>query len=295
MQINPAARNPYNPYKNIVRPEEKNRYNNAAAEKNFDQRDKHRYDTFEHVEDIDNYIYFNGKKYGYQKPSNTDKNTFILTDDEIGKFPAEHQKTPLQRFREAAGDYSICRKKNKDGTFSFSIRTGKHSVIMIDSEFLEKIANDPEMIEAYAKEIENMKRIDKQFERNAQRSGKKIISRGWCIDKDGGISSWSVVKTERKQGQLEKMNEYRKKLLKKKAKKKKEQQKLDEKRSRRKEELLRLEGKRKSALKERLKRKTKKAKIIDINDLTVKRSPKSYSSISFSSGHTPSLLLDKKV
>lgn len=194
----------------------------------------------------------------------------------------------LSRLTSSAGGYTLC-KSNGDGGFSYSIKTGKKSVITIDSRFLEAIADSPELIKHYANEIENMRRLDKQFERQAKRAGKTVVSRGWHIDKDGGISSWSVVKTEKKaqKSHLQQMNEYRQKINKKKRQKQKEQQKIDERRSKRKEELLRLEGRKKAAMKEKLGRKAKKAKLYEFNEIIIKRPPQTIKSISISSGYAP--------
>ena len=194
----------------------------------------------------------------------------------------------LRQLTASAGGYTLC-KTNGDGGFSYAIKTGKKSVITIDSRFLEAIADSPELIKHYAKEIENMRRLDKQFERQAKRAGKTVVSRGWHIDKDGGISSWSVVKTERKakKSHLQQMNEYRQKINKKKKQKQKEQQKIDERRSKQKEERLRLEGRKKAAMKEKLGRKAKKAKLYEFNEIIIKRPPQTIKSISISSGYTP--------
>lgn len=221
----------------------------------------------------------------------TKRPTYILGDSGNVKL-ANKELTPeisaLRQLTASAGGYTLC-KTNGDGGFSYAIKTGKKSVITIDSRFLEAIADSPELIKHYAREIENMKRLDKIFERQAKRAGKTVVSRGWHIDKDGGISSWSVVKTEKKakKSHLQQMNEYRQKINKKKRQKQKEQMKIDERRSKRKEELLRLEGRKKAAMKEKLGRKAKKAKIYEFNEIIIKRPPQTVKSISISSGYTP--------
>lgn len=219
--------------------------------------------------------------------------TYILADENKNKSVDElpPEMSVLRRLTEKAGGYTVCSCKGGD-SFSYAIKTGKKSVITIDSRFVAAIADKPELIKHYADEIENMSRLDKQFERQAKRMGKKIVSRGWHIDKDGGISSWSVVKTESKakKGVLEQMNELRRNINKKKRKKQKEQQRLEELRSRRKEELLRLEGRKKAAMREKLGRKAKKARIYDFNELIIKRPPQKVQSVSISSGYTPPIV-----
>lgn len=235
--------------------------------------------------------------YKTKQPANTDKVEFYPADSEESK-KAKELSDAYAYFRKAAkyNGYTVVQSGTENSLYSYAIMSGKKSVIMIDPEFMNTIKDDPEMLKKYADEIESMKKLDKQFERSCKQQGKKIISRGWKIEKDGSISSWSVVKTERKavKGNLERMRETQEKLLKKKAKKKKEQAKIEERRSKQKEEKLRLEGKKKSAMKEGIKRKVKKAKIYEFNRIVPKSNPnKIISSISVSCGSSPSLLNTK--
>lgn len=294
-------------YKNTFISQPKQAVKNSPAETYSQGNERSRFDSFsneEHIQKFKSYysdLKEKSRASAYCSPQNTETSaagqarytgraTYILGDgtekNHLKELPPEI--SALRQLTARAGGYTVCRSSG-DGGFSYAIKTGSKSVITIDSRFLESIANDPELIKHYANEIENMRRIDKCFERQAKRAGKTIVSRGWHIDKDGGISSWSVVKTERKakKGYLEQLNEYRQKINKKKKQKQKEQQKLDERRSKQKEELLRLEGRKKAAMKEKLKRKAKKAKLYEFNELTIKRSPKTYKSISISSGYTP--------
>lgn len=232
-----------------------------------------------------------------EKPANTDRAEFCLADEEDRK-KAQELREAYEYFRKAAkyNGYTVVQSGSESGLYSYSIKSGRKSVIMIDPEFMDSIRDDPEMLKRYADEIETMKKLDKQFERRAKQQGKKVVSRGWRIEKDGSISSWSVVKTERKaaKGHLERMRELQEKILKKKTKKKKEAAQLEEKRSKRKEERLRLEGKKKSAMRENLKRKTKKVRIYDMNLIRPKSNPnKKITSISISCGSSPSLLNKK--
>lgn len=232
------------------------------------------------------------------KSARTDKVDFFIPSDDESRKAKELQEA-YEYFRKAArsGGFSVVTSSTDSSLYSYAIKTGKKSVIMIDPEFMSSIRDNPEMLKRYADEIETMKKLDKQFERSCKQKGKTIVSRGWRIEKDGSISSWSVVKTERKatKGNLERMREMQEKLLKKKNKKKKEQARLEEKRSKRKEERLLLEGRKKSAMREQIKRKTKKAKIYEFNRIVPRSNPnKKISSISISCGSSPSLL-DKKV
>ncbi len=233
-----------------------------------------------------------------KKTENAEKvkgKTYFINGEEVDEKKIKELEEAYAYFRKAAcsNGYTVVKSSNDDG-FSYCIQSGKKSVIMIDPEFMSSIRHNPEALKKYADEIETMKRLDKQFERQARQQGKTVVSRGWRIEKDGSISSWSVVKTEHKakKGQLQLMNELRDKILKKKMKKKKEDAALQEKRSKRKEELLRLEGRKRAAAKENLKRKVKKVRIYDPTRFTPKKYPgsgKTYS-VSISCGHSPSLL-----
>ncbi len=235
-----------------------------------------------------------------ENAENVKGKTFFINGEEVDEKKIKELEEAYAYFRKAAcsNGYTVVKSSNDDG-FSYCIRSGKKSVIMIDPEFMSSIRDNPEALKRYADEIETMKRLDKQFERQAKQQGKTVVSRGWRIEKDGSISSWSVVKTEHKakKGQLQLMNELRDKILKKKMKKKKEDAALQEKRSKRKEELLRLEGRKKAAAKENLKRRVKKVRIYDPTRFTPKKYPgsgKTYS-VSISCGSSPSLLTGNKL
>ena len=194
----------------------------------------------------------------------------------------------LEYFKTKSEDYEVTTEENGDSMQKIldllRSRRGK-SFILIDPKFYKRLASDPELAEKYAGEIENMIKADKQFEQQAKRQGKTVISRGWYIDKDGYVNSWSITKTEpKKKGFLETMRENTEKIRLKKKKKEKEQKDLEHKRSQRKEEKLRLEGKKRAAAKEKLRRsKIKRISVFELSDLyKTKPQPKSSVSISTS-------------
>lgn len=212
----------------------------------------------------------------YHNKNNTVKNvrgnSYFVNGEEIGENNKCAEKKMRGAFAEASKGYDLVSGKTDDYG-SYMIRSTKKSVIYIDPRFYESIADNPEKIKEYSDAIESMKRIDKQMERKAKAQGKTIVSRGWYIDKDGGISSWSIVKSEKKvkKTQLEKMRDLQKKISEKRNEKKKAELKAEKKRSERKEELLRLEGSKKAAMKEKFKRKAKSCTVIDLNDLEIMR------------------------
>ena len=192
----------------------------------------------------------------------------------------------LDYFKTKSEDYEVTTEKDGDSLQKILdlLRSRRgNSFILIDPKFYKKLAADPELADKYAGEIENMIKADKQFEQQAKRQGKTVVSRGWYIDKDGCVNGWSITKTEpKKKGFLETMRENTEKIRLKKKKKEKEQKDLEHKRSQRKEEKLRLEGKKRAAAKEKLKRsKIKRINLYELSDL-YKTKPQPKASISIS-------------
>ena len=54
------------------------------------------------------------------------------------------------------------------------------------------MADDPELQAKYEKEIASMAELDRENVKTHAASGSRIRKQGWAIDKDGGISKWSV-------------------------------------------------------------------------------------------------------
>lgn len=249
----------YNNYNNYKDKACKTDINNSA---DFQKTEKGRFDSFTY-----------SPCYNKDKTvKNVKGNSYFVNGTEIGANEKSTEKKMQGAFAEASKGYDLVSGKTDDYG-SYMIRSTKKSVIYIDPRFYESIADDPEKIKEYSDAIESMKRIDKQMERKAKAQGKTIVSRGWYIDKDGGISSWSIVKSEKKvkKTQLEKMRDLQKKISEKRNEKKKADLKIAKKRSERKEELLRLEGRKKAAMKEKFKRKAKNCTVIDLNDLEIMR------------------------
>lgn len=78
--------------------------------------------------------------------------------------------------------------------FSPGMTYGSKSTVnvAISPDFLKKMANNPELEKEYEKEIANMKACDEMKVRNIEGQGDRIIAKGWSIDKDGNISSWTI-------------------------------------------------------------------------------------------------------
>lgn len=98
--------------------------------------------------------------------------------------------------------------------------------VAISPIFLKKMANDPELEEHYEKEIANMKVCDEQKVRNIEGQGDRIIAKGWAIDKDGNISSWTIGERGGNRPKVVSPNEYGAKIRKQKEEKKKAEEKI---------------------------------------------------------------------
>lgn len=115
----------------------------------------------------------------------------------------------------AADELSYLSKKFDDYSFvsanySQGMKYGKSTTtnVAISPQFLTKMANDSELEDEYIKEISNMRELDEQFARGQAARGWKVVARGWAIDKDGGISCWSITtKDPKAKSFLQKMSE----------------------------------------------------------------------------------------
>ena len=65
--------------------------------------------------------------------------------------------------------------------------------VAISPQFLSKMASDPELEKEYEKNIAAMQECDEQFKQMQAARGWRVEAQGWAIDKNGGISSWTIV------------------------------------------------------------------------------------------------------
>ena len=102
--------------------------------------------------------------------------------------------------------------------------------VAISPQFLEKMANDPELEAEYVKEIGNMRELDEQFIQGQAARGWKVVAQGWAIDKDGGISSWAITtKDPKAKSFLQKMSEKSDEIRQKQLEKAKEEKRVHKK------------------------------------------------------------------
>ena len=152
--------------------------------------------------------------------------------------------------RTAADELSYLSKKYEGYTFVAAnfkprMKYGSNDTtnVAISPAFLKKMANNPELEKEYEKEIANMKACDDQKVRNIEGQGDRIIAKGWAIDKDGNISSWTIGERGGNRPKVTSPNEYAEKIRKEKAEKKKAEQKIAQKKQ--------AENKKKEALEEK--------------------------------------------
>ena len=159
-----------------------------------------------------------------------------------------------ENVRKTAADELAYLSKKYDGitfvaaNFKPGMRYGSLATtnIAISPEFLKKMANDPELEKEYTDQFENMKRLDEQNIKSHEAQGRHLVAQGWAIDKDGGMSKWSISEADNKRHYGQEMTDYANKIRKEKAEKKKEQEKIAAKKEAAAEKKEALEEKRKA-------------------------------------------------
>ncbi len=129
--------------------------------------------------------------------------------------------------KKTAADELAYLQKKYDGysfvgaNFKQGMRYGSNATtnVAISPQFLKKMANDPKLAEEYEKEIANMKECDKWCRANMQARGDKLVADGWAIDKDGGISRWSIGTHDDRRIKVKSPTEYANELYEKKKEK----------------------------------------------------------------------------
>jgi hypothetical protein len=138
--------------------------------------------------------------------------------------------------------------------------------VAISPQFLAKMANDSDLEAEYEKNIAAMQELDEQNLRSVAAGGWHVVAQGWAIDKDGGISKWSIVQKDDTKSYLQTMSENAEKIRKQNDEKKKEKAEIDEKLQISKEEKAELEEKMQETGKTLFGDKFKKAIVITKDD-----------------------------
>ena len=111
-----------------------------------------------------------------------------------------------------------------------------------------------------------MQECDEQNARQVAAGGWHVVAQGWAIDKDGGISKWSIVQKDDTKSHLQTMSENAEKIRKQNEEKKQEKAELEEKRQASREEKEKLQEKLDEAGKEQFGDKWKGAVVINKDD-----------------------------
>lgn len=185
----------------------------------------------------------------------------------------ESTKTESAAKKTAADELSYLSKKYSNYSFvganyTKGMQYGSSSTVnvAISPQFLSKMANDPELEKEYEKNIAVMQECDEQNARSVAAGGWHVVAQGWAIDKDGGISKWSIVQKDDAESHLQKLSENAEKIKERNAEKKKQQEEVEEKRQANKEEKSKLQEEIKETCREQLGDKLHGIFIIDQGD-----------------------------
>ncbi len=204
----------------------------------------------------------------YATKSNNQKQTTesSATDKTSTETQSSTRKT-------AADELSYLSQKYSDYSFvaanyTKGMQYGSNSTVnvAISPQFLAKMANDSELESEYERNIAAMKKCDEQNSRSVAAGGWHVVAQGWAIDKDGGISKWSIVQKDDTKSHLQTMSENAEKIRKQNEEKKKEKEDIEEKRKISKEEKAELEEKMEEAGKTQFGDKWKGVVVINKDD-----------------------------
>ena len=143
--------------------------------------------------------------------------------------PAD-RKTAADELSYLSGKYSNYSFVAADYTKGMQYGSSSTVNVAISPQFLAKMASDPELEKEYEENIAAMQKCDEQNARQVAAGGWHVAAQGWAIDKDGGISKWSIVQKDDTKSHLQTMSENAEKIREKNAEKKKAQKELGEKR-----------------------------------------------------------------
>lgn len=134
----------------------------------------------------------------------------------------------------AADELAYLSRKYSNYTFvsanyTFGMRYGSNATtnVAIAPQFLAKMAKDPELEKKYEKSLEFMREFDERKFRRKAAEGMRIVARGYVIDKDGGISSWTISESTNKRHYGQEMLDYANKIRRERLEKKREEAKME--------------------------------------------------------------------
>lgn len=202
--------------------------------------------------------------------TNTTDNKKKTTESSTAK---ETTETSNATRKTAADELEYLSKKYSNYSFvaanyTKGMQYGSSSTVnvAISPQFLSKMASDPKLEKEYEENIAAMQECDEQNARQVAAGGWHVVAQGWAIDKDGGISKWSIVQKDDTKSHLQTMSENAEKIRKQNEEKKQEKAELEEKRQASREEKEKLQEKLDEAGKEQFGDKWKGAVVINKDD-----------------------------
>ena len=172
--------------------------------------------------------------------TNTTDNKKKTTESSTAK---ETTETSNATRKTAADELEYLSKKYSNYSFvaanyTKGMQYGSSSTVnvAISPQFLSKMASDPKLEKEYEENIAAMQEFDEQNARQVAAGGWHVVAQGWAIDKDGGISKWSIVQKDDTKSHLQTMSENAEKIRKQNEEKKQEKVKIEEKRQASREE-----------------------------------------------------------
>ncbi|MDE5696870.1 MAG: hypothetical protein K2I96_05585 [Lachnospiraceae bacterium] len=197
---------------------------------------------------------------------NKKKTTESSTTKEATVTSSTTRKTAADELSYLSNKYSNYSFVAANYTKGMQYGSSSTTNVAISPQFLSKMASDSELEKEYEENIAAMQECDEQNARQVAAGGWHVVAQGWAIDKDGGISKWSIVQKVDTKSHLQTMSENAEKIREKNAEKKREQKEIEEKRQTAKEEKAELKEKMQDAGKEQFGDKFKDAIVIGKDD-----------------------------
>lgn len=174
---------------------------------------------------------------------NKKKTTESSTTKEATKTGSTTKKTAADELSYLSNKYSNYSFVAANYTKGMQYGSSSTTNVAISPQFLAKMASDTELEQEYEENIAAMQECDEQNARQVAAGGWHVVAQGWAIDKDGGISKWSIVQKDDTKSHLQTMSENAEKIRKQNKEKKQEKAELEEKRQASREEKKKLQKK----------------------------------------------------
>lgn len=157
----------------------------------------------------------NNYRNNYSSYAGSYTNTADNKKKTIGSSTAKGATETSSTTKKTAAD-ELSYLSNKYSNYSFvaanytkGMQYGSSSTtnVAISPQFLAKMAGDAKLEKEYEENIAAMQKCDEQNARQVAAGGWRVAAQGWAIDKDGGISKWSIVQKDDTKSHLQIMSE----------------------------------------------------------------------------------------